>query len=311
MDATAPTDRGRRVVVGVDGSPGADAALAWALHAAARTSARVDVVTAFPIDVYWADAYLLDQRRIEVIRSDTAARARDVVARVQHTDPAVREVPVELTVAAGAPAPHLVARADGADLLVVGSRGRGAVRSALLGSVALHCTTHAPCPVVVVHPSRGPVEPRVVVGVDDTPVARHALARAAVEAERLGARLEPVAVHQPLDFWGDLPPASAPLVAETREQAARRAQAVVTDVLGPAATVDVVEGAPGDVLVRRAEGAALLVVGSRSRLGLPGVLLGSVALHCVVHATGPVMVVHPADPDATPAGTVGAVPARA
>jgi nucleotide-binding universal stress UspA family protein len=46
----------------------------------------------------------------------------------------------------------LLQRARSADLLVVGSRGRGAFRGLLLGSVALHCAMHAPCPVLVVHP---------------------------------------------------------------------------------------------------------------------------------------------------------------
>jgi len=53
------------------------------------------------------------------------------------------------------------------------------------------------------------------------------------------------------------------------------------------------EGPAGAVLVERSAGAALLVVGSRSRNRLPGMLLGSVALHCVVHAQCPVLVVHP------------------
>ena len=46
-----------------------------------------------------------------------------------------------------------VGLAAGADLLVVGGRGRGPVRGILLGSVALHCAMHAPCPVMIVHPS--------------------------------------------------------------------------------------------------------------------------------------------------------------
>ncbi|MCU1668819.1 MAG: universal stress protein, partial [Blastococcus sp.] len=45
-------------------------------------------------------------------------------------------------------------RARDADLLVVGSQGRGAVRGLLLGSVALHCAMHAPGPVMVVHEQR-------------------------------------------------------------------------------------------------------------------------------------------------------------
>jgi nucleotide-binding universal stress UspA family protein len=57
------------------------------------------------------------------------------------------------------------------------------------------------------------------------------------------------------------------------------------------------------VLTERSAGAALLVVGSRRRNRLPGMLLGSVALHCVVHAQCPVMVVHPESAGPRNAGT--------
>jgi nucleotide-binding universal stress UspA family protein len=289
-----------RVVVGVDGSPGARAALVWALAAAARSGDAVEVVSAFPVDDYWADPYLLDTRRIETVRSDTEARARAFVAEAM-SDPRVTAVPrtaavpVHVVVAAGAPAEHLVQRAAGARLLVVGSRGRGGVRSTLLGSVALHCSAHAPCPVVVVHAPLRPVAARVVVGIDGSAVSQAALRAAVDEARRTGAEVEAVMVSQPVTYWSDL--AVVPPVEDPVEQTRRRAERFVADVLGEARPrgVDLVVevGTPGEVLVRRAEGAELLVVGSRSRSRLAGMLLGSVALHCVVHGSCPVMVVHP------------------
>jgi nucleotide-binding universal stress UspA family protein len=137
----------------------------------------------------------------------------------------------------------------------------------------------------------------VVVGLDDSPVAHRALARAVGEAAALGARVEAVAAYRAPDYWSDLYAITAPPVGQTREQALERARGIVAGVLGgrpkgPEVTVDVEEGAPADVLVRRADGAALLVVGSRSRSRLEGMVLGSVALHTVVHARCPVMVVH-------------------
>lgn len=60
------------------------------------------------------------------------------------------EVPVDLQVLEGYPGRALVQAAQGAELLVVGSRGRGALGRMLLGSVGLHCASHAPCPVVIV-----------------------------------------------------------------------------------------------------------------------------------------------------------------
>jgi nucleotide-binding universal stress UspA family protein len=59
-------------------------------------------------------------------------------------------VPVTIEAATGAPGPVLLDAARGADLLVLGHRGRGVMRSALLGSVGLHCVFHASCPVTIV-----------------------------------------------------------------------------------------------------------------------------------------------------------------
>jgi len=59
-------------------------------------------------------------------------------------------VPVTIEATTGAPGPVLVDAARGADLLVLGHRGRGVMRSALLGSVGLYCVLHASCPVTIV-----------------------------------------------------------------------------------------------------------------------------------------------------------------
>jgi nucleotide-binding universal stress UspA family protein len=68
--------------------------------------------------------------------------------------PVESSVPVTTSVVQGYPARELLRAAEGADLLVVGSRGHGELSGMLLGSVSLHCVTHATCPVVVVHPVR-------------------------------------------------------------------------------------------------------------------------------------------------------------
>ncbi len=60
------------------------------------------------------------------------------------------DVTVERVVSEGSPGDVLVDAAADADLVVVGSRGRGGIKSALLGSVSSHVAHHAPCPVVIV-----------------------------------------------------------------------------------------------------------------------------------------------------------------
>jgi nucleotide-binding universal stress UspA family protein len=290
----------QRIVVGVDGSAGARAALAWALAEAARRGTDVEVVTAFPVDLTWADTYLLDSAHVDAIRTDTQARAEATVAEVRAEETSPADLAVQVVVVTGPPAAELVRRSAGAALLVVGSRGRGAVRSALAGSVALHCAAHARCPVVVVHPAAVPAgEPaRVVVGLDGSEPARAALLMAVALAGPLGARVDAVLAYEAPNHWSDLYAVLAPGPGETREHAQARGEAIVREVLGAepavrgAVRVVPVEGHPGPVLRRAAEGARLLVVGSRSCNLLEGVVLGSTALHCVSQAPCPVVVVH-------------------
>ena len=287
---------GSRIVVGVDGSSGARLALSWALGEAARRGAQVEVVAVFPVDFYWTDAYVVDRTRIDALRADTGDRARALVDEVR-SELDLPDVPVDVVVCAGPAAAHLVERAGDAELLVVGSRGRGAVRSSLAGSVALHCAAHARCPVVVVHPATaaGPEPAPVVVGLDDSDHARTALAAAAAAAAAVGAQLDVVLAYEPPNYWSDLYAVLVPSAGESAEHAQRRAEAIVREVLGAETAVHVVavEGHPAPVLMRQAQGARLLVVGSRSRNQLEGVVLGSVALHAVMHAPCPVLVVHP------------------
>ncbi|MGY1792377.1 universal stress protein [Geodermatophilus sp. SYSU D00525] len=287
-ERTTAEEPGGRVVVGLDGSPAARAAAVWALAAAERAGTGLEVVTVLPVGDAWDDAELLDPARVDLVRSDVAAHVRDLLDE-QHA-----EVPVTTTVLPGRPVEELVARSADAGLLVVGSRGRGAARSTLLGSVALGCVPRARCPVVVVHPAApGPGRPRVVVGLDDTDGAREVLWRAAAEAHRMGADLDVVVARRPPEPW------AAALVPEgppTGGDAGAHAEALVHEQLGArpdAVRVAVLPGPAAEVLVRSAQGAALLVVGSRSRSRLGGMLLGSTALHCVVAAPCPVLVLHP------------------
>lgn len=289
-----------RTVVGVDGSPGAREALVWALTDADRRGVPLEVVSSFPVQLFMADPFLLDEEQLESVRTDTLARANDQTEEVRretgHTD-----VPVDVLAVAGPPAPMLLAASEDAGLLVVGSRGRGAVRSLVLGSVALSCVTHARVPVVVVHPGAadavsGP--PRVVVGLDGSAESGAALERAAREAQLLGAEVVAVAAYSAASYWSDayavvLPPPEQ-LAGEVRVAAERQVeQAQLPE--GVPVRVECIEGPAGDILVEAAEGAALLVVGGHGQGTVRGLLMGSVALHCVLAGRCPVMVVPQAE----------------
>lgn len=308
--AAADRDRSRpRVVVGVDGSPGSRAALVHALITAAGRGADLDVVSSYAIELYYVGGAPLDVPDLAGVRDDTHDRAADLVKEVLAESavasvPGVDDVTVRFVVSEGPAAQALVDHAATADLLVVGSRGRGAMRSALLGSVALHCVTHSACPVLVVHPVPvgGTAPGRVVVGVDGSPASREALEAALAEAARTGAEVEAVAGHSIADTWTDLGTVIQPTAERVRDELRQRTEQTVAEVLAarpaeggeaPKVRTEVVEGPAAEVLVTAARGAELLVVGSRGRGALRGLLLGSVALHCAMHAPCPVLVVHP------------------
>ena len=151
---TGPADdvevRGPRVVVGIDFSAGARAALLFALQDAARRGVPVEAVTAYRPPDYWMDFYAVATVQPDQARTAALERVRAFVAEVAPGGP---QPPPEVHARAvmGAGADVLILESHGADLLVVGSRGHGGFASMLLGSVSMQCAQHASCPVTVVH----------------------------------------------------------------------------------------------------------------------------------------------------------------
>lgn len=134
-----------RVVVGVDGSEASEAALRWAAATAARTGWSVDAVIAWqrPVEFSWdATGYDIDWQG-EAEKAITATV--DEVFGSQRPE-RLRTSAIEADAAHG-----LIEAASGADLLVVGNRGKGGFMGLLLGSVSAKCAAHAACPVLIVH----------------------------------------------------------------------------------------------------------------------------------------------------------------
>ncbi len=133
-----------RIVVGVDGSPTAEAALRWAVAQAELTGAGIDAVMSWRFPVFYGWDPGLPASDFSGWAEQALTEALDKV-RASGTTVTIRPHVLE-----GDPALVLLDEAAGADLLVVGSRGHGGVTSLALGSVSHHCAQHAECPVVIV-----------------------------------------------------------------------------------------------------------------------------------------------------------------
>ena len=134
------------IVVGVDGSPEARRALDWALAEARLRGGRCLLVHAYELGAAGSAIGLAEpvealERSAEELLGQELAYAREAEPEAEG-----RAVP-------GPAAPALVDASRQADLLVVGTRGLGGIKGALLGSVSIACVHHAVCPVVVIPPA--------------------------------------------------------------------------------------------------------------------------------------------------------------
>ena len=140
------------IVVGVDGSESARAALRFAVEEARLRSARVRVVAAWhvPISVYEGAYVPTDPSLGEELEISTRKTVEVALGELGDT---AGDIVVETVVREGQAAQALIEEAEGADMLVLGSRGLGGFRGLLLGSVSQQCAHHASCPLVIVpHP---------------------------------------------------------------------------------------------------------------------------------------------------------------
>ncbi len=140
----------RNILVAIDGSPHAERALTEAIDLAEAGHGRLTLLSAIPHPASWAASSLAAdaiQRLSDDLAQEAAATLRAAVDRVPPTIPVVDILTPD-------PIRHALARqfeAGRHDLLVMGSRGRGAVSASLLGSVSHYALNHSPIPVLVVH----------------------------------------------------------------------------------------------------------------------------------------------------------------
>jgi nucleotide-binding universal stress UspA family protein len=150
---TGVGDAIKRIVVGVDGSPESMGALEWAYDEAIVSGAELTVVHA------WIYPYTVSHNSMREIRKPLELEAaRELQSSLDSLGKKLTDGAVVLhsTLSENTPAEALVQEAIGADLIVVGSRGRGGLRSVLLGSVSHMVVYNAQCPVAVIRVAEAP-----------------------------------------------------------------------------------------------------------------------------------------------------------
>ncbi|MDN3359776.1 universal stress protein [Actinomadura sp. DC4] len=273
------------VLVGIDDSVQGTAALRWAAREAALRKTSLRILHAFP----WSmPGVVADPRHLQMW--DAAQR---LVAEAEYWAKSITpEVGTELVT--GGPSQSLIRRSDGAEIVVVGTRGHGGFHGLLMGSVASQVAGHASCPVVLVGPETEPTAREVVLGVGDRP-KEETLGMAFGEAALRGAPLRALRAWQPYGSTG--PGGLAPLVPDA-EDVRHGEELLVAGALAPwqekyprvSVVTSVVSDTPAHALVNVSGGAALLVVGAREHEEFLGLPLGSVTHLLAHHAKCPVLI---------------------
>jgi len=143
------------IVVGVDHSEGAKAALRFALEEATLRQATLRVVHAWQYAYIGATGFEGSYPALGGdIKELRDLAERDLDATLQEAIPETGAIEIERRVVEDRPAAALVDESRGADMVVVGSRGHGGFGGLLLGSVSQQVAHHAACPVVIVHKKR-------------------------------------------------------------------------------------------------------------------------------------------------------------
>lgn len=274
-----------KLVVGWDGSEGAESALKWALT---RPPSETLVLVQVDNDIALDETFAADS---------TAAAARinlmEKAERIRAGHPN-RTVHTELV--QGNTAASLAAFSSPSTLIAVGTRHSAGSRTRRSWSVGARvaATSHGPV-AVIPHPLAADGQ-SVVVGVDDPEEA--ALLFAAEEAARTGRTLRPVRAWEGPPLW----PGQTEHDPDDLEALAEMYRDLVTDAMEsvlvryPDLLLEPVveQGVPADVLLEAAQGAAMLVVGNRGFRGIKRFFLGSVSQRVVLSAAVPTVVVNAA-----------------
>ena len=287
------------VVVGLDASDPGRAAVEYAAKVANRRNLPLRLVNALE-----ESQYAIGPRAISwtvdvegVMRSSAQRLLEETTERLRVYYPGLE---VSSSVQPGSANEVLIEESERAELLVLGSRGTGGFADLVIGSTTLHVASHAHCPVIVVPGVLTDATARhgVIVGVDGSELSEAAIQFAFQTASETRERLTALhAWHDPAPTGVGLmmPLVYDPALVDKEEQLILAESMAGWSEKYPEVEVvhEVVRDHAVRALVTRAASATLLVVGSRGRGSVRGLLLGSVSHGVLHHASSPVAVVHP------------------
>lgn len=289
--------RRKPIAVGVDGTEDGLRAVEYAASSARAEGRGVRLLHAFHVS-----AGLNPMLSLYGIESLREVGEKALVAAERRVGDVAPDVPVEHLLVAASPAPALVETSKTASMVVVGRSAIHGLSRLLSRSKSTAVAARAKCPVVSVPETWSPTEGgyRIVVGVDGSTAGRDSLAYAfELASARRSALMAVRAWEVPSRWYTDIPD----LGGEAAEWLERVQLALAEDLAGwsedfpdvPVSRVFERASSPAEALVRRSEGASLLVVGACGLGGVPGLDLGWTARSILAHASCPVLVVHEGD----------------
>ena len=290
MSETKPT---YGILVGIDGSPASDAAVAWASREAVIRRMPITLMhVVAPIVVGWPVGQLYAD--MPEWQRDNAQHVIEHARKILSSGLSEPEVPVVQTETVYSSAvPTLVEASKDAWMIVVGDQGMDALGRLLLGSLSTALIQHAHCPVAIIRSEDTAPDPDapVLVGIDGSAASEAATALAFDEASRRGVDL--VALH----VWSDVGVFPA-LGMDWRDRESQGQEVLAERLAGWQEQYPDVHvrrllfcDKPARWLLQESARAQLVVVGSRGRGGFPGMLLGSVSSAVAHSAKIPVIVV--------------------
>jgi nucleotide-binding universal stress UspA family protein len=283
------------IVVAVDGSPASTAAARWAAGEAAMRNIPLTVMHAVTTPTTTFPPVPYPESLVTNLEDEGKKAILHAIKVAEDAMSADRKVSIDKKLVYSAPAPALLEASDTAEMIVMGSSGRGLLARGLLGSVSSTVVRHANCPVAVIRDEELPDlrNAPVLLGTDGSPASELATEIAFDEASRRGVDL--VAIHA----WSDAAVSEVfdiewPVV-ESEAQRSLAESLAGWEERYPDVTVHrfIARDRAARHLIDKSETAQLVVVGSHGRGGLTRMLLGSVS-NAVLHSVRiPIIVARP------------------